>query len=691
MKKADAIYNPQKYPMLLPSMAFILGIIIANFWTIKIGLPLAVIILAILVNFSLDKIAPKLFHKLAWQNGLLLLVFTCLGALRICIDDPTYNPNHMVHFIDPDMRQVELKGIVKEIESGEKTTKVALTITEVKLQEIWYEKKGKTILYLDSMPSDLQIFDETVCKVKIFPSPKANPHAFDYAKFLYRKDIHFTGYVSRMEDVTILKSRQIGLLDWPQVSRNYLNNRLSTLIQDRQAFALITAMLLGERNQLDKNTIAVFSNTGAIHVLAVSGLHVGILIHLLYLIMGLFRINNKIKLVIGISVGLCYALIVGAAPSIIRATLLISLILLGNYFKAYVNIYNLLSLVALIMLIIQPNDFFTVSFQFSFVAILSLALFTKPIYELVEFKYKLPQLLWKLLSSTLAAQILMTPMVIFYFHQFPVYFFLSCFVAIPLAYLGVVGGGIILLTSYIFPTALSLFIANMIGKAVSISYQLLEVIGKLPFALWDKLFLSLPSLMLITAIIFSLFAYLISKQKTYILVCNALLVLLVVDELMEMAQDHKTSSVTVYEMRAGSLIDIFDGNTCLTYKSVQVTPEAEKYAAENNRLAAHITEVKYVQSDKQLATKKWIADGNNFRNGHLNIKLINAEIDTLNFEKADILIVNANLRSFPITETKTVVIGNKVNYKTSIQIKKNCMNCEIWSVEENGYYFQVIN
>ncbi len=675
--------------MLLPSLAFILGIIVQNFWSLEMGLLLTLILLAIIVNFSLDKIAPKLFNKLFWQNGLLLLVFTCLGALRICVEDPVYNPTHIIHFLDQTKDQVVLKGIVKEIETGEKTTKVALSINQIEINDLWFEKKGKTILYLDSVPSKLQIFDEIVCKVKIFPSPKANPYAFDYAKFLFRKDIHFTGYVAKIDDVQILKSGRIGVLDWPQVSRRYLDNRLRRFIQEPQSYALVTAMLLGERNQLDKNTIAVFSNTGAIHVLAVSGLHVGILIHLLYLIMGLFKFNNKIKLIVAITVGLFYALIVGAAPSIIRATLLISLILMGNYFKAYVNIYNLLSLVALIMLILNPNDFFTVSFQFSFLAILSLALFTKPIYELVEFKWKLPQMAWKLLSATLAAQILMTPMVIFYFHQFPVYFFLSCFVAIPLAYLGVVGGGIILLASFILPAGFTLFLATLIAKAVSISYELLELIGNLPFALWDQLFLSLPSLLLVAAIVFTLYAYVISKEKTYILVCNALLVLLVVDELMELAQDHKTTSMTVYDMRAGTLIDFFDGNICLTYKSDQVTPESEKYAAENNRFATHITEVKYIQNEKKFGTNNWIADGTHISHKDYKIQIIDDEVDTLNLSNNHVLIIEANLKSFPIIEEQRVVIGNKVNFKTKNLILKNCINCEIWSIKENGYYLQV--
>ena len=124
MKKTDSIYNPQKYPMLLPSLAFILGIIVQNFWSLEMGLLLTLILLAIIVNFSLDKIAPKLFNKLFWQNGLLLFVFTCLGALRICVEDSVFNSTHIIHFLYQTIDQDVLKGIVKEIETGDKNKKI---------------------------------------------------------------------------------------------------------------------------------------------------------------------------------------------------------------------------------------------------------------------------------------------------------------------------------------------------------------------------------------------------------------------------------------------------------------------------------------------------------------------------------------------------------------------------------------
>lgn len=179
----------------------------------------------------------------------------------------------------------------------------------------------------------------------------------------------------------------------------------------------------------------LFTKTGVIHVLAVSGLHVGIIYLFLSWILKLKRnqVNAAWKIILLIFILFLYAMITGFSPSVSRAVLMFSFMRIGELFGKKVHTLNALAFSAFIILIYNPTELFQLGFQLSYFAVLSIVIFYPAIYGLLFFKNTILDKLWSLTAVTLAAQIGTFPWALYVFHQFPVYFILSNWVTIPLS------------------------------------------------------------------------------------------------------------------------------------------------------------------------------------------------------------------------------------------------------------------
>src|SRR5678815_5428568 len=240
-----------------------------------------------------------------------------------------------------------------------------------------------------------------------------------------------------------------------------------------------------------------YSNTGVVHVIAISGLHLGLIY---WLLAWLFKPLQKRKFrwlrPIFILTGLwLFSLLAGAQPSVLRSAVMFTCFVLGDALDKRSSIFNSLALSALLLLCINPFWLWDVGFQLSYAAVLSIVIFMQPIYHWFYIKNKLLDLIWKLNAVTIAAQILTVPIGIYHFHQFPLNFLFTNFLAVPLSSLIILDEILLCIISFIPP------VTALIGKSVSwliwMMNTYIERIEMLPFSLWDGLQISIPQSILL--------------------------------------------------------------------------------------------------------------------------------------------------------------------------------------------------
>lgn len=281
-----------------------------------------------------------------------------------------------------------------------------------------------------------------------------HPGEFDYRGYLARKHI-FHLLVVRNSSLVIRQSIQsniysIHITQYPiQTSRysipdtRYFANKcrkqllqiLKENIKDEPTYEMGAALLLGERADVDKAVLKSYSDTGTIHIISVSGLHVGIIFLVLQHLFKLVRVlkNELLKCVLMILCIWFYALLTGLPASVIRSACMISFYCIGKAINHQSNTINHVAASALLLLSFDTMYLFDVGFQLSYLAVLGILYLQKWISDWYHPKNKVMTYIWSTTSVSLAAQLFTLPLCWYYFHQFPNYFIIANLIAIPLS------------------------------------------------------------------------------------------------------------------------------------------------------------------------------------------------------------------------------------------------------------------
>ncbi len=254
---------------------------------------------------------------------------------------------------------------------------------------------------------------------------KGNPGEFDSEYFWKSKGITKIGFVPNKAFIKLGNS--ISWIDkWTLNSRNYLGGILNQHFKG-QELALVQALILGDRSYLDYETTSAFGNSGAMHVLAVSGLHIGIILQMiLYLLKGFSKlISKKQALIIALIIIWVYTFISGLSASVLRSTFMFSVLAVSQLSGKTYNQSNGLFFTGFILLVLNPFFLFDIGFQLSFLAMVGIFWFYQPISKIWFIKNKWLRKVWEGTAVGLAAQITTVPLTLYYFHQFPNYFILT--------------------------------------------------------------------------------------------------------------------------------------------------------------------------------------------------------------------------------------------------------------------------
>lgn len=341
-----------------------------------------------------------------------------------------------------------------------------------------------------------------------------NPGGFDFKRYCLFQGITHQVYLKPGEFKIIDEKDTNFFSAVLYAARDSVLNILRRNIKGNKELGLAEALLIGYKNDLDKTLVQSYSNTGVVHVIAISGLHIGLIY---WLLVQLFRPLRKMKYTrwlqpVLIITGLwLFSLLAGGQPSVLRSALMFTCIVAGQHFTRNTSIYNTLAFSAFLLLCYNPYWLWDVGFQLSYSAVLSIIIFMKPIYNWFYIKNKLLDLFWKLNAVTLSAQVLTLPISIYHFHQFPNYFLLTNFIAVPLSSI-IVLGEIGLCAVSFFPSV-ALLAGKLLSWLIKLMNSYVEKIEALPYSLMDKLQISLQQTIFLLVFIAGIGFWLMEKRK----------------------------------------------------------------------------------------------------------------------------------------------------------------------------------
>ncbi len=422
--------------------------------------------------------------------------------------------------------------------------------------------KGTIILYFKK-DSSLQLsYGSQVILKKPLQEIKnsGNPGGFDYKRYALFLGITHQVYL-KPEEFTVLNEKKEKWLDkFIYTSRDWVLNILRKNITGEKELGLAEALLIGYKDDLDQSLVQSYTNTGVVHIIAISGLHLGLIYWLLGLLFKPLKKRKRISWLrpVCIITGLwVFSLLAGAQPSILRSALMFTCIVLGENLSKKTSIYNTMALSAFILLCFNPYWLWDVGFQLSYAAVLSIIIFMQPVYNWFYIKNKLLDFIWKLNAVTIAAQILTVPLSIYHFHQFPGSFMLTNFLAVPLS--SVILMGEILLCVISFIPAVALLVGKLLSWLIWVMNTYIQKIETLPFSLWDGLQITILQASLLFFVATGISYWLMEKSKTALRFGLFALLGFVALRSYSFIQANEQQKIIVYNVPQKRAIDIIDG------------------------------------------------------------------------------------------------------------------------------------
>ena len=256
-------------------------------------------------------------------------------------------------------------------------------------------------------------------------------------------------------DFSIVYKENKDVFTWLDLFRKKLLYVIKNYIPGKSAYSLLEALLVGFTEDLEPALMKSYADTGVVHIIAISGMHLALICQILQVILlgtGPKKSGRWIKWTMLVVSLWGYSLLSGGSPSVIRAAAMFSLVLFAKTILREHSFYNTLAASAFVLICFDPYWLWDIGFQLSYAAILGLSLFSKPLRNLFHPQNKILAGVWNSTSVSIAAQILTAPLSVYYFHRFPVYFLIANLLAVPISSIVLAGGILLCICSPIYPS-----------------------------------------------------------------------------------------------------------------------------------------------------------------------------------------------------------------------------------------------
>lgn len=505
-----------KFNIVRLSIGLTLGILLSEFLVIKVHFALLLLIVSLIITSCCYFILKNKYFNTFWFGIFAIMTCLILGVFVATKNKVLLDKAHFFHFKNEKKASQLIRFQIKEyLKPNAFSDRYYIKILKVDHQNT----KGIALLNIkkDSTTNALKIDDIFVTKTEIYDikSP-LNPDQFSYKNYLKNQQVFHQLY-SKNSELLLVDNHTKTLRGHADNFRQLINKKLKSYSFSKDELSIINALILGQRQGIDKDVYDSYTNAGAIHILAVSGLHVGIILLILsFVLKPIERIKQGyfIKTIIILILLWSYAIIAGSSASIIRATTMFSIVAIGLNLKRTTNIYNTLATSIFILLLITPSYIFDVGFQLSYAAVFAIVSIQPIIEPLFKPKNKLISLLWKTLTVTISAQVGIIPISLYYFHQFPGLFWVANLVIIPI--LGIILGLGLLVIALALMELLPEFLANTFAFIIRMMNSFFEWIAHQESFLFQDIPFNLFQVILSYLLIFTLYQFYFNRKTKWV-------------------------------------------------------------------------------------------------------------------------------------------------------------------------------
>ncbi len=565
---------------------FILGIILQIFFEYNFNyysiIAVVVLVLLILTEFNFK---DSFSYQYRFISGILLnLLLVVLGSWLVSVNTPKFFKDYNEELVseaiimEPPVEKLNSYKTFAEVKRYSTNNNVVISNDKI---VIYFEKdiSVKNLYYGDKI-----IFKSRIYKIK----NSGNPYEFNYKEFLFRKGICAQTYIKKEDWKKISEDNASFIYSFAYKLRENLADVYKRYGIDNQQFAILQALTLGNKSEIEEETRKAFVASGAMHILAVSGLHVGIIFLMLNFFLKFldkfkndrFNYGKYIKAFILIVFLWVFAFVSGLSPSVSRAALMFTFVIFGKTMQSRVNIYNSLAISAFILLLIDPYKITSVGFQLSYSAVIAIVHFQPKIIDLFVIKNKILYYVWSLTAVSIAAQIGTAPISLYYFHIFPNYFILTNILVIPLATAIIYSAAGLLLTSTI--PYLSDFFAFALKKLIFALNYSVNNIEALPFSNFENISFNFSDLIFSILVITMISFYFHYKQTKDLLISLFVLLLWLGINTTRKVYKNLNNQVFVYNIKDVSTINFIGEKNILLADNSVLNSDIKKYSFLNN-------------------------------------------------------------------------------------------------------------
>ncbi|MFN6077544.1 MAG: ComEC/Rec2 family competence protein [Fluviicola sp.] len=585
------------HTLLIPTIGLVFGIgctyqLFNLGFTDHFNLVLLSLILAVALYFI------QLKNKLFFRNAFVGFLFFTLGTFVFTLND------YRIYSSDIDSNETIYLAKVEAVKpKSEKGQLIQVSIQAKKLSNDWRELKNvRANLFIYQAEKNFEPDQTLLIKCRLENLKESvNPGAFDSKFYNTTQGVLYTGFVPSgcLEELKHEKSSTYYF--WK--SREFFKSKIQSVLPKAEE-GVAVALLLGDKSLLEDSVISAFTNTGTMHVLAVSGMHVGIILLILLFILERFSkyINRKQALIIALVLIWMYGFLAGGSAAVMRSIVMFTIISSAQLLNRPSSNLNNLFLSAILLLLWNPWYLFDLGFQLSYAAMIGLFLFTEPLEKSLPIKNKALKWLWSGTCAGVAATICTTPFILYWFHQFPNYFILSNFGILILGFPLLLFGFILLISPFIpFLFKITAFI---LGIVIYVLIVWVEQIDKIPGAISNGFQLTWIELSLGILCIVLWLIYI--RKKVYLIPTGILTLTFIALLSINRFESEFSNKCIVLEHESLQLI-VTSKNKAYSFYEVEENKPVQKYdtlfRSNFERFSGLITELIQLKSNNSIKIK----------------------------------------------------------------------------------------
>ena len=552
------MFNIHKIPFLRLLLPYILGVGVSLMLNLN-SLSTLCLISVITISYGLFYIGFKLVNKKVVLMLMADLLLFCLGFVFTYNSQIKNDTAFFKNYLEKDtlFYIAELSDLPVQ---KERSVKLSLNVLKVNIDTGYVPVKGAVIAYLQKnnavkQPRIGQVFliKSALQEVR----EPMNPNEFNFKNYLANKNIYHTTFIDNNSIKELYVNKAFSIQRFGLGIKQSIVDRLKESGLSRDAYTICSALITGFDDEIDKKVIEEFSHSGTLHVLSVSGLHVG----LIYLVLNFLFLqidrNKRHPLIHFVFITLClwfFATITGFSAPVLRSVIMFNLLGIGKLFfrNKPDNQLNILFVSAFILLLADPLLIRDVGFLLSYTAMFGILYFYPKWVGLVETKNKIVSYIWQSIVVSLAATLTTLPITLFVFHQFPIWFALANLIIVPLSF-------VLLILSFISLFKIG-FVSVLINALTSLLLVLIRLFNAEGFVFIDHIDFSQIDALALTLLICLVSLTLLKRRFVYAQLTLALLIIWQLYGLFTSYQVKNKNELVIYHLPKGSTKSIKLGN-----------------------------------------------------------------------------------------------------------------------------------